>query len=232
MAEINEFDLLPAILHRMSLSSLEDLYAAIGYGGVTATKTANRLRDDLQKAHKNSQAKTPLDKLNEAAERRTEQKRAQKPRAVQGVLVAGLDNCLIKFARCCTPVPGDDIVGFITRGYGVSVHRADCVNHVNGRLDPDGGGRWIGVSWAEETNDSYSTTLKINSKDRNGLVMDIATALTSINAKVHSLMARDVGGGNALTTVTLEVKNLYDLQLIINRIQAISGVSEVSRNAN
>ncbi len=232
MAEVSEYDLMPIILRRLSLSSVDDVYAAIGYGGITATKTANRLRDELQKAHKQSSARTPLDKLNEAAERRVEQKRAQKPRAVQGVLVAGLDNCLIKFARCCTPVPGDEIVGFITRGYGVSVHRTDCANHINGRLDPDGGGRWIDVSWANETNESYTTTLKICSKERNGLVMDIATALTSINAKVHSLLARDVGGGCAQTTVTLEVKNLFDLQLIINRIQAISGVTEVSRSGN
>ena len=232
MAEVNEYDLMPVILRRLSLNSLDDVYAAIGYGGITATKTANRLRDELQKAHKLSQGRTPLDRLNEAAERRSEQRRGQKPHAVQGVLVAGLDNCLIKFSRCCTPVPGDDIVGFITRGYGVSVHRTDCANHINGRLDPDGSGRWIEVSWADETNDSYTTTLKINSNERTGLVMDIATALTSINAKVHSLLARDIGGGLAQTTVTLEVKNLFDLELIINRIKAIAGVSEVLRSGS
>ena len=230
MAEVNEYDLMPVILRRLSLNSLDDVYAAIGYGGITATKTVNRLREELQKAHKLSQGRTPLDRLNEAAERRSEQRRGQKPHAVQGVLVAGLDNCLIKFARCCTPVPGDEIVGFITRGYGVSVHRTDCANHINGRLDPNGSGRWIEVSWADETNESYTTTLKINSNERSGLVMDIATALTSINAKVHSLLARDIGGGLAQTTVTLEVKNLQDLELIINRIQAIAGVDEVLRS--
>ncbi len=230
MADVTEYGIMPIILQRLSLTSMDDMYAAIGYGGITATKTVNRIRDELQKIQRANAAKTPLDKINEAAERRADQK---KPRqhAIQGVLVSGLDNCLIKFARCCTPVPGDDIVGFITRGYGVSVHRSDCPNHINGRLDPNGGGRWIDVSWADETNESYNTTLKIISADRNGLVMDIATILNTLSAKVISLSARDTGSGMASTTVTLEVKNLEDLKQIMNRISAIPGVTEISRNS-
>jgi GTP pyrophosphokinase len=230
MGDVNEYNLMPIILRRLSLPAVEDVYAAIGYGGITATKTVNRLRDELQKAQKANAAKTPLDKLNQAAERRDQKKPRQ--HAVQGVLVAGLDNCLIKFARCCTPVPGDEIVGFITRGYGVSVHRTDCPNHISGRLDPNGGGRWIDVSWADETNESYTTTLKISSVDRGGLVMDIAMVLNTVNARVHSLSARDMGGGNAITTVSLEVKNLDDLKVIMSKISKIAGVTEISRSGN
>ena len=229
MAEVQEYDVMPVILKRLSLSSADDVFAAIGYGGITATKTVNRIRDEIQRAQRANAGKNVLEKLTESAEKRAEAKKQEKQHAIQGVLVSGLDNCLIKFARCCTPVPGDDIVGFITRGYGVSVHRTDCVNHINGRLDPDGGGRWIDVSWASETNESYMTTLKISSRDRGGLVLDIATALATLSAKVHSLSARDVGGGLAVTTVTLEVKNLADLKLIINRIAAVKGVTEVAR---
>ena len=229
MAEVQEYDVMPVILKRLSLSSADDVFAAIGYGGITATKTVNRIRDEIQRAQRASAGKNALEKLSESAEKRAEAKKQEKQHAIQGVLVSGLDNCLIKFARCCTPVPGDEIVGFITRGYGVSVHRTDCVNHINGRLDPDGGGRWIDVSWASETNESYMTTLKISSRDRGGLVLDIATALATLSAKVHSLSARDVGGGLAVTTVTLEVRNLADLKLIINRIAAVKGVTEVAR---
>ena len=228
MAEVNEYELMPIILQRLSLQSVEDVYAAIGYGGITATKTVNRLRDELLRSQKALAAKTPLDKLNDAAERREQRKKPA--RAIQGVLVEGLDNCLIKFARCCTPVPGDEIVGFITRGYGVSVHRTDCANHISGRLDPDGGGRWIDVSWAADINESYSTTLKISASDRNGLIMDIATALASLSAHVTSLTAREVGNGQSLTSVTLEVHNLLDLQSIMNRLRAVHGVTDISRS--
>ena len=229
MAELQEENLIAPFLKKQSLPELDDLYAAIGYGGLTATKTVNRLRDELVRSQKSSGGKTALDKMNEAAERRNG-KDQEKQHAIQGVLVAGLDNCLIKFARCCTPVPGDDIVGFITRGYGVSVHRSDCRNHINSRLDPAEGGRWIEVSWADQTLGSYVTTLKITSKDRSGLVMDIATALNMLGAKVRSLSARDLGDGMASTTLTVEVVNLAELKVIMARLSAISGVTSVARS--
>ena len=232
MAEVNEYNIMPPILKRLSLSGMDDLYSAIGYGGTTATKTVNRIKDELQRAQKLNPGKSALEKLSEAAERRAEQQKKQvRQHAIHGVLVSGIDNCLIKFARCCTPVPGDDIVGFITRGYGVSVHRSDCINHINGRLDPSGGGRWIDVSWAAETSENYTTTLKISSSERNGLVMDIAAVLSALNAKVNSLNARNMGSGLASTTITLEVRNLADLRNIIAKISAVPGVTEVSRSS-
>ncbi len=232
-AGLNVTDVTPAILEpllkRLSLPTADDLYAAIGYGGVTAVKTVNRIKEEVSKAQRAAAQKTALDRLNEAADRRGERDAKKRPHSIQGVLVEGLDNCLIKFARCCTPVPGDDIVGFITRGYGVSVHRTDCKNHITGRLDPDGSGRWINVSWADDVNDSYVTTLKLNSRDRSGLVMDIATVLNSLNARVRSLSARDVGVGMATANLTLEVKNLEELNAIIARLETVQGVSEVVR---
>ena len=230
LSELQEENLIAPFLKKQSMADLDDLYAAIGYGGLTATKTVNRLRDDLLRAQKATGSKTALDKMNEAAERRSGKEPEKSQHAIQGVLVAGLDNCLIKFARCCTPVPGDDIVGFITRGYGVSVHRTDCRNHISSRLDPEEGGRWIEVSWADQTLGSYVTTLKVTSKDRSGLVMDIATALNMLGAKVRSLSARDLGDGLASTTLTVEVKDLAELKVIMARLSAIAGVSSVARS--
>ena len=132
-----------------------------------------------------------IDRINEAAERRNKRPR----HAVHGILVEGLDNCLIKFSRCCTPVPGDSIIGFITRGAGVSIHRTDCENYLASRDNPETAGRWIRVSWAERTTDAYSTTLMMLSAQRSGLVMDVATALNTLNAKVRTLTARDVDSG-------------------------------------
>ena len=116
--------------------------------------------------------------MSEAAERREiNAKKSGKP--VHGILVEGLSNCLVKFSRCCTPVPGDDIIGFITRGQGVSIHRRDCTNCIQLMNQPENQGRWVHVSWADSITDSYVTTVTIASKDRSGLVMDIATMLNS-----------------------------------------------------
>ena len=216
------------ILKRLSFGTIEDLYAAIGYGGVTATRVANRIRDELRTK---PDRKTALDKVSEAAERRENNaKKTGKP--VHGILVEGLSNCLVKFSRCCTPVPGDDIVGFITRGQGVSIHRRDCTNCAQLMNQPENQGRWVGVSWAENITDSYVTTVTIASKDRSGLVMDIATVLNSLNAKVRSLTSRDTGAGLAVSIITLEVKNSGELRYIMGRLASIPGVSSVVRNGN
>jgi len=230
LSDLQEGDILGAFLRKQSMTDVDDLCAAIGYGGITATKTVNRLKDEFLRLQKTNSSKTAIEKLNDAVERRN-QKEAEKPQhATQGVLVEGIDNCLIKFARCCTPVPGDDVVGFITRGYGVSVHRTDCINHINGRLNPEEGGRWIEVGWAKQTMGSYVTTLKLSAHDRNGLVMDIATVLSSLNAKVRSLSARDLGDGMASTMLTVEVRDLAELKNIMSRLAAIRGVTEVIRS--
>ncbi|MBO5976608.1 MAG: bifunctional (p)ppGpp synthetase/guanosine-3',5'-bis(diphosphate) 3'-pyrophosphohydrolase, partial [Oscillospiraceae bacterium] len=231
LAEVSEADVVAPLLKKLSFATIEDLYAAIGYGGVTATKTVNRIRDDYIRAQKATGAKSALEKLNDAAERRNKHAKPQK--AIQGVIVAGIDNCLVKFARCCTPVPGDDIVGFITRGYGVSIHRSDCKNHISGRLNPDSeAGRWIDVSWAEDISESYVTNLQISARDRSGLLMDLATALTSLNAKVRSLNARDLGDGMASANLTVEVKDLAELKAIIGRLSAVRSVTGVTRSNN
>ena len=224
-ADIMGDEILPLILKRLAFTSLDDLYAAIGYGGVTATRTVNRIRDEILRNQKANQ-KNAIDRINEAAERRNKRPR----HAVHGILVEGLDNCLIKFSRCCTPVPGDSIIGFITRGAGVSIHRTDCENYLASRDNPETAGRWIRVSWAEHTTDSYSTTLMLLSAQRSGLVMDVATALNTLNAKVRTLTARDVDSGRSTITITVEVHDLAELRTIISRLSAVRGVIRISRS--
>ena len=224
MQLLHSEDVLPHILKKLSVSTLDEMYAAIGYGGMTATRAVNRVKDELARASKPTH-KTALDRLSAAAERRTQ----KPPKAVQGVLVEGMDNCLIKFSRCCTPVPGDPIVGFVTRGAGVSIHRADCTNHQLSLQSHEQEGRWIDVAWAEHTTDLYTTSLRILARDRNGLVMDIATALNALNAKVRSLNVRSAHDGTSSTSITLEVQNLAALQIIMGRLNAIAGVQSVQR---
>ena len=226
MAVVTDEEILPAILKRLAVTNLEDVFASIGYGGMTATRAVNRIKDEIIKSQKLPQ-KTTLERMTERAEQRKAQ--VSEKHAVHGVLVEGLDNCLVKFSRCCTPVPGDEIVGFITRGYGVSVHRTDCKNYLQNRSDPQDGGRWIDVNWVDAPGESYITTIKLLAKERGGLVMDIATVLNTLSAKVISLSARDIGGGKSTAMVTLEVKNVGDLEVIIARLRTIAGVSEISR---
>ena len=230
IAELNAAGILEPFLKKQSMTDIDDLYAAIGYGGITATKTVNRLRDELIRNQKTSApAKTALEKMSEAADRRNSKETAPPQHAIQGVLIEGLDNCLIKFAHCCTPVPGDEIVGFITRGYGVSIHRTDCRNHIRSRVNQDADGRWIEASWASETPGTYVTTLRLSGKDRSGLVMDIATSLNALNAKVRSLNARD-NDGTASVILTVEVKDLGELRTMMSRLSTIRGISSVERS--
>ena len=216
------------LLKRFSFTCPDDLYAAIGYGGLTATRAANRLRDELK--NQEPKRKTALDKVAEAAERRESQAQKKEGKAVHGILVQGLSNCLVKFSRCCTPVPGDDIMGFITRGQGVSIHRRDCANCQQLLSQPENEGRWVEVSWASKITDSYLTTIVVSAKDRSGLVMDVATVLNALNAKVHSLSARTTGINIGIVTVTLEVKDAAELRHIISRLTHVNGVSSVTRN--
>ena len=228
MDDITGEDILPQLLKKVSYTSLDEMYAAIGYGGMAATRAVNRIKDELARQQHAVDKRTVLDKVTEAAERREQMaKKAGKP--VHGILVEGLDNCLIKFSRCCTPVPGDDIIGYITRGQGVSIHRTDCENAKRRAERPEDEGRWINVSWADEIHESYTTTLTVVSRERGGLVMDIATVMNALNTKVRSINARDTGD-KSIVVITLETKGLDELKSVINRIQGISGVVEVNRN--
>ena len=228
MDDITGDDILPQLLKKVSYTSLDEMYAAIGYGGMAATRAVNRIKDELARQQHAVDKRTVLDKVTEAAERR-EQMAKQAIKPVHGVLVEGLDNCLIKFSRCCTPVPGDDIIGYITRGQGVSIHRTDCENARRRAERPEDEGRWLNVSWADEIHESYTTTLTVVSRERGGLVMDIATVMNALNTKVRSINARDTGD-KSIVVITLETKGLDELKTVINRLQGISGVVEVNRN--
>ncbi len=222
MTDLADPDMIPHILKRMAVQEIDDIYASIGYGGMTASHAVGRIRDEIIR-NRAPAKKTELEKMQERADRRQQQKN---PKAIQGVLVEGLDNCLIKFSRCCTPIPGDPIIGYITRGLGVSIHRRDCINHTRDASD----GRWINVSWDEVTNENYTAELHIVSDERSGLVMDVATILNTLNARVRGMTARDTGKGTSTATITLDVKDREELQTIINKLQTIRGIQSITRS--
>jgi len=230
MADVTDAETLPILLKRIAVGSLDDMFASIGYGGMTALRAVNRVRDEILRLRQ-SAPKDPLQVYQELAERneKLQKKKQRAAKTGSGVMVEGLDSFLVKFARCCTPVPGDDIVGYVTRGAGVSVHRKDCPNYLGSLSDPEEQGRWVEVSWAPARDEGHLTTLKLAAKDRNNLVVDIATALSAMSAKVRGLSARSGSRGLATVTLTVEVKDLNELNAITARLGKIADVSEVVR---
>ena len=208
-------EILPVILKKVSFECLDDMYAAIGYGGLTAAKAVGRIRDDLTKATR-TLAPKPLARQGTPAVNSS------------GVIVEDIGSCMIKFSRCCTPVPGDEIIGFITKGYGVSVHRKDCPNAKSAQ-DPAQKGRWVKVTWAETPDALFSTSLEIEADDRDGLMLDVATILTSLRLRTSEMSARSVGGGTAIVCLRFGVHNRTELENVRTRLRGISGVHNVER---
>ena len=237
MKDVLDPEFLPVLLKKVAYPTLDDLYAAIGYGGFTAQKAVSRIQGELQRRQQQRQQEQLLleaateEKKEEPAKAPDAAKQQKQPKAVkseQGIIVEGLDNCLVKFSKCCTPVPGDDIVGFITRGYGVSVHRADCPN-ASAEKRAEQPNRWIRVSWGTDTNDSYPTTIEAVCKDRLNLLLDISAALSSTKTFVLGLNTRSTEDGFAIIRVEVRIKDGTQLNNLMNKLHQISGVLKVTR---
>ena len=224
LSALSDPELAPQLLKKLSFDNWDDMYAAIGYGGLTAAKAVGRIRDDINKAVKaQNEEKQLLKPLAEAGK--------VNRHAANGVIVEDIGSCMIKFAKCCTPVPGDDIVGFITKGFGVSVHRTDCPN-AQGRNDPRQSGRWVRVSWANQEEQPFDTTLELECETRDGLLLDLATVMTSTRVRVKEMNGKDLPGGHSIFTVRFEVKNVQELETIRNRLVNVRSVLGSRRGQN
>ena len=229
LGAITEPELEPQLLKKLSFGDWDDMYAAIGYGGLTATKAVGRIRDDVMKAIKAQNA----EKESTGPLRMKPDSEAvlRNRHAVNGVIVEDIDSCMIKFAKCCTPVPGDAIAGFITKGFGVSVHRADCPNAA-GRDDPRQAARWVRVRWATQEEQPFETTLELDCITRDGLLLDVATVMTTARVRVKELNGRDLPGGRSMFTVRFEVKNVAELETIRKKLLNIRDVVASRRGQN
>ena len=231
LSEITTWENLPAVLKKMSYGSIDDLYAAIGYGGLSSLKAVNRIRDELWRERRTAQAAQKAAEMEELSRSAAAPTPAPpvKRHSENGVIVEGLGNCLVKFAKCCAPVPGDPIVGFVTRGYGVSVHRADCPNARHNSKDPEEAARWVKVAWGSDTRESYQTSLELVSKDRDGLVLDISAMLSTAKVRVLTFSSRGMPDGFAITSIVLEVTGSEQLELLMKKLKGIQGVMDVKR---
>ena len=216
----------PQLLKKLAFDSWEDMYAAIGYGGLTAVKAVGRIRDDINRALKvqNSEKQAFLATKPENPVKTNRH-------GVNGVIVEDIESCMIKFAKCCTPVPGDGIIGFITKGFGVSVHRIDCPN-AQEREEPHQAARWVRVRWANVEDQPFETTLELDCITRDGLLLDVATTMTTARVRVKEINGKDLPGGRSVFTVRFEVRDVDELDSIRNKLLNIRDVVGSRRGQN
>ncbi len=209
------------LAHRQHCKTMEEFYAAVGYGGISLSKILPRIKEDYLKRYR----KEEKPNLKEALPNR-----AIKRGASSGVIVEGYDDCLVKFARCCNPVPGDPIIGFVTRGYGVSVHKQDCPNIISAMKDDENCKRLVQVQWASYVGESFKATFEVISEDHGTLLADVSVQLANMRVPIHELNARKLKDGNVQMMITVTVTGLDQLNMVIKRIEAIKGVIQVHRS--
>ncbi len=231
LSDVLGTELEASLLRKLPYNTIDDMYAAIGYGGFSAQKAVGRIHEEIVRLKRQRQAEKEATEPVPGRPDETRPAIPQRGKSEQGVVVEGLSNCLVKFSKCCTPVPGDSIVGFITRGYGVSVHRSDCPNAAPERRRPEEAGRWIKVSWGSDVRESYLTSLEVFAKDSQHLVLDVSSALSTTNTRVKSLSADATADGYAIVRLLIYVSDSEHLNTVMRKIHNIGGVMKVDRPA-
>ena len=205
-----------ALARRNRCNSVEEMYAAIGYGGLQISRMLPKLKEEYTKL--------------QATEPKPVAVELKRMHSSDGVIVEGIDNCPIKFAKCCSPLPGDEIIGFVTRGFGVSIHKKDCANARESMRHPENADRWVRAYWDEAEKENYKATLDIVCMDRANLVSDVALALGDMRVPIYSLTARAAEQGRARMGVTVGITNTEHLNSVVARLKKIKDVVSVTRN--
>ncbi|MCI5605509.1 MAG: bifunctional (p)ppGpp synthetase/guanosine-3',5'-bis(diphosphate) 3'-pyrophosphohydrolase [Clostridia bacterium] len=217
---------------RYGFQSLDDLYASVGYGGLTAQKVVVRLRDQWLQEQKELEKQKKLELVYDEENKTVQAEPSKRHASSKGIVVKDIDNCLVRLARCCNPVAGDDIVGFITKGRGVSVHRSDCPNMNPSSMSEEDKGRFIEVWWDTNRSTSYIANLQIEAHDRDGVLMEITNILSTLKIPFKSVNAYVTKKGIAVIQIGVEIRNTSDLALLKKKINQIQGVTSVTRLQN
>lgn len=217
-----EPEMLQTIAQRQRFDTVDDLYAAVGYAGVSLSKIIQRIKEEQLRHQKEQAALTPKPFEDiEANNRRSRRK---------GIIIEGIDNCLVKFAQCCNPLPGDPVIGFVTRGFGVSVHKLDCINVINNMESDENKERWIKASWAGvDDTANYRATIDIIAEDRTSLLADVTVTIAAHRIPIHEMNAHQLKNGNANLVVTIEIAGMEQLTNLMAKVKKIPGVISVER---
>ncbi len=203
------------VAHRQRMNSADDMFAAIGYGGLQVSRLFPKIKDEYNKLVKTSD---PVETFDIPATPR-------RRRSNEGVVVEGLDDVLVKFSKCCNPLPGDEIVGFITRGYGVSIHKTDCRN-ANGA---DHSPRWLKAHWAADVQESYKSTLEVHAINRDLLFYDITAVLAEMRVPVFAINARTTTDDRAAVHMTIGIQSTEHLNRVLARLKKVKNVTDIAR---
>ncbi len=215
--------LIETLAERYHCGSVDDFYASIGYGGIFISRVLPFLRDEY---HRLSTARQP-EKI------KIQESRSTKRAVGEGVSIEGIDNCLIKLSRCCAPIPGDEIIGFITRGHGVSVHKRDCPNVPKDFSTCEEPERWVSARWlASNMNQEFKASLAIYCESRVALMADVATLLADMRVMINSINTREMKDGRYYIYITITVKSTDFLNVVISKLKTISGIIDVTRSSN
>ena len=219
-AELFKPEYIKPMLDRYKYENLEQMYAAVGFGANTANKVIARMLIEYRKYHQENNIEEEIKQLS------TEKQINKSKQSSNGIIVKGIDNCLVKLSRCCNPLPGDEIIGYITKGRGVSVHRKDCIN-VKELIKEEN--RMIDVSWVEEEKISYKAEIEIYANDRNNLLSDVIVALNNAKVKLVAVNAKANKDRIAVIEATLETQGVDDLNNVLKTLRKIDSVYEVKR---
>ena len=200
-------------------NTLDDFYAGVGYGGIQLWKIMPRLKEEYQRMY----VTADVDNI------KVEPAPVKRKRAASGVIIEGNDDVLVKFSNCCNPLPGDDIIGYITRGYGVSIHQRNCTNVPKDLNDCEEPERWVSARWESETGEAFRSTLQITALDRTGLLADVTIQLSNLHIFIHTLNSRELKNGRAVVTVSIDVADRNHLRGVISRLSEIRGIEEIKR---
>jgi guanosine-3',5'-bis(diphosphate) 3'-pyrophosphohydrolase len=211
------------ILKKYNFNTIDDMYSTIGYGAITAYRVVSRLKEEYRKTLKPEEIAGQ--ELEQAARAKSQSRR--KNSRENGVLVKGLQNCLVRLSQCCNPVPGDEIIGYITRGRGVSVHRRDCINILSNIDEED---RLIEVSWYTAGDMAYKAEINVMANDRPLLLMDITNTIGDAKIPLKAMNARVTKEHTAVMNLTLEITDTEQLDRIIRRLKKVDGVYESVRS--
>ena len=220
------------IIKRHGFNSLDDLYAGVGYGGLTAQKVVLRLRENWLRVQRELREKKRLEDIAEGKELPEQPEPKRRGVSDKGIIVKGIDNCLIRLAHCCNPVAGDDIIGFITRGRGVSVHRRDCPNMNIDILSDEDKSRIIEVEWADNTSESYVANLQAELPNRDGVLLEITNILAGLNISFKSVNAFVNKKNMAVIQMGVVIKSTAELAVLTKKIKQIKGVTSIKRISN
>ena len=222
-------DMVAVVAQRIGFTSADDLYNAVGYGGVALNKLANKLKEEISKL-------TVVNAEPAVVTEETMVQKSQKPKHLKsngGIVVDGEAGCLVKFAKCCNPLPGDDVVGFVTKGYGISIHKKDCPNVIEGMKNDENKDRWKVAYWEDQNNGSsrsvYEALLQLFTEDRVGMLADIAVALADMKVSILQVNSQKRNNGRCIITLKISCKNIEHYDSIVSRLRSLNGVESVAR---